>query len=290
MSNEALNLVWERSPSQHMARLVLLSIADRANQYGQAFCSAEDLCRRVNGDRTSVFRALATLRQSGELVVEPVKGPGGCNRYLIPMVAEAAGLKRYPGGKLPPHPSQNATGGSGVLHTPASGNMPPKPSSNPPCNPTEREEVMKLEDAIAFFEKEFPDKPVRRSLTKMKLQFRRALTLSGCREWLERERETKKEKATRPITWDEANPAAVQPPAEPAPAQPMEPPASGSSSLSKSEEKIPELEFISPYDIDRERFAIFVAKYYHEQIASWTPYSAPQAVLRQFLKQQEHHR
>ncbi len=221
MSNEALNFVWQHSASQHMARLVLLSIADRADQYGRAFCSAEDLCRRVKGDRTSVFRALAWLRESGELEVEEVKGPGGCNRYRIPKVAEAAGLRRFHDGKLPPHPSQNATGSSGKMQTLGSGDLPPKPSYNPPRNPIEREEVMKLEDAIAMFEKEFPDKPVRSSLIKMKGQFKRALTPSACREWLERERETKKIKTTKPTTWDEAVPtAAAQTPWSESPPEP----------------------------------------------------------------------
>lgn len=292
MSNEALNIIWEHSPSRHIARLVMLSIADRADKYGRAFCSAEDLCRRVNGDRTSVFRALALLRQSGELVVEPVKGPGGCNRYLIPRVAEASGLRRYPGGKLPPPPSQDATPDGGDLQTPDRGNTPPKPSYNPPLNPTEREEILPLDVAIARFEIEYPDKPVRRSLSKMHLQFRRALTPTACREWLEREREAKKTRTSRTATWDETNPItapaappeppSVEPSAEPPRMEPQEPPASDPSLTSMSG-KVLELEFISPHEIDRERFARFVVTHYKDHIASWTPFSAPQGVLRQFL-------
>lgn len=280
MSNEALNFVWEKSESKHIARLVLLSIADRADRYGRAFCSAEDLCRRVNADRTSVFRGLAVLRQSGELVIEPLKGPGGCNRYLLPRVAEAAGLRRFSGGKTPPPPSQDATSADGDLQTPTRGNLPPKPSSNPPRNPKEREEVLKLDEAIAMFEKEFPDKPVRSSLIKMSGQFRRALTPAACREWLEREREVRKVKKSRQaVSWDDENPEAASGDA-------MEPPeaAPPESAEPKATEVAMELEFINPIHIDRERFAAFVAKHYKNYIASWTPYSAPQAVLRQYLR------
>ncbi len=284
MSNEALNYVWEKSESKHIARLVLLSIADRADRYGRAFCSAEDLCRRVNADRTSVFRALAVLRELGELVVEAVKGPGGCNRYLLPKVAEAAGLRRFPDGKMPPHALQDATGSSGNLPTPTSGKLPPKPSSNPPRNPAEREEVMKLHEAIAMFEKEFPDKPVRSSLFKMSGQFRRALTPSACRAWLEREREVKTvKKSLRARSWDEANPEAAggEATAPAAPAQPSDP-------RPPQPEVMMELEYINPGDIDRARFAAFVVKNYKDYIASWTPFSAPQAVLRQYLRSVAH--
>jgi hypothetical protein len=83
MSNAALTAVWNRSKSEGTARLVLLSIADRADDKGRAFCGAKDLCQRTNAGRRTVFDALRELREIGELDVLADKGPRGCNRYQI---------------------------------------------------------------------------------------------------------------------------------------------------------------------------------------------------------------
>jgi hypothetical protein len=117
MSNAILNAVFERSQSRGVTRLVLLSLADRANDEGRAYCGASDLCKRTNADRTNVFRALSWLRESGEIVVEPDKGPRGCNRYLIPV-----------------NQWQNATSGKTLpvaICNIGSGKTPPKPLLTP---------------------------------------------------------------------------------------------------------------------------------------------------------------
>lgn len=83
MSNSFLNAVFERSQSRGVARLVLLSIADRADDQGRAYCGASDLCKRTNATRREIFYSLAWLRENHEIQVEDEKGPKGCNRYLI---------------------------------------------------------------------------------------------------------------------------------------------------------------------------------------------------------------
>jgi hypothetical protein len=83
MSNAALTAVWSQSKSERTARLILLSIADRSDDAGRAYCGAQDLCRRANAGRRTVFEALRELRELGELTVLPDKGPRGCNRYQI---------------------------------------------------------------------------------------------------------------------------------------------------------------------------------------------------------------
>ena len=82
MSNAALTAVFTHSKSEGLARLIMLSIADRADNQGRAYCGASDLARRTNADRRNVFRALKTLR-GHELEVLPNKGMGGCNAYRI---------------------------------------------------------------------------------------------------------------------------------------------------------------------------------------------------------------
>jgi DNA-binding MarR family transcriptional regulator len=117
VSNTALNTVFAHSRSQGTARLVLLSIADRADDHGRAFCGAADLCRRSKADRATVFRAVRSLRQLGELTVLPDKGTRGCNRYEITV-----------------NQSQNATSSKtplvAICNT-TSGNLRPKPIRTP---------------------------------------------------------------------------------------------------------------------------------------------------------------
>ena len=83
MSNAVLSAVWNRSRSEGTARLVLLSIADRAYEKGRAFCGAKDLCQRANAGRRTIFTALRELKELKELNIMEGKGPRGCNRYEI---------------------------------------------------------------------------------------------------------------------------------------------------------------------------------------------------------------
>lgn len=83
MSNALLNAVFANSKSEGLERLIMLSIADRANDQGRAYCGASDLCRRTRAGRRNVFRALKRLRELGELEVLPERGFNGCNAYAI---------------------------------------------------------------------------------------------------------------------------------------------------------------------------------------------------------------
>ena len=83
MSNVALNAVFERSKSKGIARLVLLSIADRSDASGIAWCGASDIASRANISRQNVARAVKELCEQGELGVEYRKGPKCCNVYKI---------------------------------------------------------------------------------------------------------------------------------------------------------------------------------------------------------------
>jgi hypothetical protein len=83
MSNAMLNVVFAHSRSQGAARLVLLSIADRADDAGRAYCGAKDLCQRTKANRATVFQAIKSLQDIHELEVLPEKGRNGCNVYRI---------------------------------------------------------------------------------------------------------------------------------------------------------------------------------------------------------------
>ena len=103
MSNAVRNNVFECSKSRGVARLVLLAIADRADDHGRAFPGTAELCRRCNASRDAVIEARKELQRLGELVIEDQGGSNGerrSHRYLITL-PEPVGN---------PDQSENATG------------------------------------------------------------------------------------------------------------------------------------------------------------------------------------
>ncbi len=83
MSNAALNAVFARSRARGVARLVLLSIADRADETGSAWCGVTDIAARAHIARSNVHRALDTLEALGELSSTSRAGRHGCNVYQL---------------------------------------------------------------------------------------------------------------------------------------------------------------------------------------------------------------
>jgi len=74
MSNRVLTSVFEESKSRGVARLVLLAIADRADDHGRAYPGTADICRRANCSRRAVISARQELVELGELIVEKTGG------------------------------------------------------------------------------------------------------------------------------------------------------------------------------------------------------------------------
>lgn len=70
MSNFALTWVWKHSRARGTQRLVLLSIADQANDDGEAWPSVGSLSQRCLVAERQVQRAVVALIESGELVRE----------------------------------------------------------------------------------------------------------------------------------------------------------------------------------------------------------------------------
>lgn len=140
-----MSWVWENSQSEPTDRLVLLAIADCANDDGaEAYPSMAKLASKTGLHERSIQRALQRLVSIKELVVHPNAGPRGCNRYRVTMTtpgtapppAQRRGGTRTPRqpatpaeshldpGTAPPPPRQAAT--------PTPGTAPPEPSFNHP--------------------------------------------------------------------------------------------------------------------------------------------------------------
>lgn len=131
--------VWANSKQKGSALLLLLSIADYANERGLAFPSIESLARKVRMSPRNVQLLLRKLEDAGELTVKPAGGPGGCNLYRIILDSQApqGGEKIAPQGgeKFSPGGEKSRTGGEegftgGVK--PSS----PNPSLEPPIDPS----------------------------------------------------------------------------------------------------------------------------------------------------------
>ncbi len=101
MSVRVMTWVWEHSRSQPAHRLVLLAIADCANDAGeQAYPSGATLAKKTGLSERGVRAALVGLASIGELHVEYKAGPRGCNRYRVVMKDHApdAGSQATPPG------------------------------------------------------------------------------------------------------------------------------------------------------------------------------------------------
>lgn len=83
MSNLCLSAVLQRSQSKGVARLVLVVIADAANDAGEAWPGSEFIAKKANIERQNVPRAIRELVKLGELAVTTRGGPRYANFYRI---------------------------------------------------------------------------------------------------------------------------------------------------------------------------------------------------------------
>jgi hypothetical protein len=97
MSIKVMSRVWEGSRQSGGALLVLLAIADFADDDGLAFPSVRTLARKARLSERQVQRVLAELPAAGELVVRPGAGRQGAHLF------------RVTGGPPTPAPRHNVT-------------------------------------------------------------------------------------------------------------------------------------------------------------------------------------
>lgn len=83
MSIKVTNWVWARSKSRNGARLVMLAIADRADDNGLAWPSIDDIAQRTQLSPRAVQKGIANLVEIGEIDVESGGGRHRSNRYRI---------------------------------------------------------------------------------------------------------------------------------------------------------------------------------------------------------------
>lgn len=82
--------VWAQSQHAGSNLLMLLAIADFADDDGNAYPSVSTLAKKCRMSPRNANHVLAALRESGELTVRPCEGPMGTNRYRITVPSESA--------------------------------------------------------------------------------------------------------------------------------------------------------------------------------------------------------
>lgn len=88
MSVRTMARVWAESTHSGTHLLMLLAIADFADDDGNAYPAVPTLAKKCRMQSRNANVILAALRASGELQVRPNEGPHGTNRYRIVMGAQ----------------------------------------------------------------------------------------------------------------------------------------------------------------------------------------------------------
>jgi thiol-disulfide isomerase/thioredoxin len=139
MSVRVMSWVWDYSPVGGNDRLMLLAIADNADDTGaNAWPSIATLARKTRVDERTVQRIIRRLTDGGHLKVEATAGGRRSNRYTVVMTpppsAEEPANGSYPqdDGNNPQPPAERHPGNLPPRHgaTPAAAQLPPLPRRN----------------------------------------------------------------------------------------------------------------------------------------------------------------
>lgn len=96
MSIKLINHVWEKSQHKGSALLLLLAIADYANDAGEAYPSYETLAHKSRLSVRRVMDVIRKLEASGELIVRRCASPYGTNIYVIRGEESRREISPYP--------------------------------------------------------------------------------------------------------------------------------------------------------------------------------------------------
>lgn len=127
MSIKVMTRVWEESPSKGSDLLLLLAIADFADDTGVAWPKTETLAQKIRMSERQVQRIIRNLVDSGQIIVHKNAGPRGANKYQICHPRQDV----TPDIAMSPHPRH-----SYVTPTPDIA-VSPEPSGEPSGEPSE---------------------------------------------------------------------------------------------------------------------------------------------------------
>lgn len=91
MSNKALSYIFEHSKTKGSARVLMLAIADMANDEGECWPGKARLEKKINVTLRNVIKLVQECERMGELAV--IERPDATNRYVIVGLAKDDRLK-----------------------------------------------------------------------------------------------------------------------------------------------------------------------------------------------------
>lgn len=192
MSNAALTAVWRHSQATGATRLLLLAIADEANDEGLLAAykrSQVQLAKKMRAHVRTVPRAVADAVQLGELHVVAQGGGSTEATYqlLLPTLGE---LPTPTPGRVPTPPLAPGQGGPGVLPTPTPGELPGLlPPTTPPSFPVHPVVADERAEGFRVFWEVYPRKVAKPDAERAYLAARKAGTdhpsiMEGLAAWV----------------------------------------------------------------------------------------------------------
>ena len=146
MSIHVMSNVWQKSQHTGAHLLMMLAIADFADDQGRAYPAVSTLAGKCRVKARAANYTIADLRDSGELEVKVARGPRGANLYRI--VLDQLGVLReavaplQPAAPLHRVASLQSVAGGGQLGAPLQSSAPlqpgartPAPGCTPPLHP-----------------------------------------------------------------------------------------------------------------------------------------------------------
>lgn len=109
MSIRTMTAVWERSTLSGTELLLLLAVADHADDNGIAWPSVESLANKVRMSERACRYLLPKIAATGELVIERNAGPKGCNLFRVQVLQ---GCNSFRGAKTGKGGAKNGKGGA----------------------------------------------------------------------------------------------------------------------------------------------------------------------------------
>lgn len=121
MSVKIMSAVWECEGLDASERLVMLSLADHADDMGRCYPSISRLCQRTSMSDRGIQKVIGRLVERGFITVKASAGQGGANIYTL----------STPEPRSPPNHVHPRTG---FTHAPEPGSPPPRTTFTTPPN------------------------------------------------------------------------------------------------------------------------------------------------------------
>lgn len=165
MSNEAMTWVWQREDLKPGPKLVLLAIADYADDRGECFPGIAKTAQRTGMDQRTVIRNLRIL-EDGEFIETKHRGGAGAGRksnlYRMKKFMEEKGGANRQIATLPDKGNMTNCQGQSDILTGQHGNLPPYPLDNPKNEPLALAQPPQENTAQSPFERWYKHYPLKK--------------------------------------------------------------------------------------------------------------------------------